>query len=176
MEGLSRSAIARRLGISRNTVTKYADMEDFSPRPGTRPGQSRSWVEPFSRVVDSWLRADRSMPRKQRHTARRVYGRLVAEQGFAGSYSSVRRWMKRWRETNWAESDGFVELDWAPGTAQVDFGLAKAVIAGVERGVHVLAVSLPYSNMRYCIALPGEKAKCVYAVLYPPIKYLSILW
>jgi hypothetical protein len=34
--------------------------------------------------------------------------------------------MKRWREENRAESDGFVELDWAPGTAQVDFGMSKA--------------------------------------------------
>jgi transposase len=165
MEGLSRSAIAERLGISRNTVAKYADMEDFSPRPGTPPAQCRSRVEPFSQVVDSWLRADQSMPRKQRHTAKRVYDRLVAEQGFEGSYSSVQRWMKQWRETNRAESDGFVELDWAPGTAQVDFGLAKAVIAGVERGVHVLVVSLPHSNMRYCIALPGENAECVCAGL-----------
>jgi transposase len=161
MEGLSRSAIAGRLGISRNTVAKYADMEDFSLRPQTRPAQSRSRVEPFSRVVDSWLRADRSMPRKQRHTAKRVYDRLIAEQGFAGSYSSVRRWMKRWRETNRAESDGFAELGWAPGCAQVDFGMARALVAGVERDVHVLVVSFPYSNMRFCAALPGGNAECV---------------
>lgn len=140
-------------------------MEDFSPRPEARPAQCRSRVEPFSRLVDSWLREDRSMPRKQRHTAKRVYDRLVAEQRFDGSYSSVRRWMKRWREENRAESDGFVELAWAPGAAQLDFGIAKALIAGVERDVHVLVVSFPYSNMRYCVALPGENAECVCAGL-----------
>jgi transposase len=105
------------------------------------------------------------MPRKQRHTARRVVDCLAAEQGFDGSYFSVQRWMKRWRQENRAESDGFVELDWAPGTAQVDFGLAKALIAGEERDVHVLMVSFPYSNMRYCVALPGENAECVCAGL-----------
>ena len=39
--------------------------------------------------------------------------------------------------------------------------MAKAVIAGVERTVHYLAVSFPYSNMRYVAALPGETTECV---------------
>ena len=116
MEGLSRSAMARRLGISRNTVAKYADMEDFSPRPETCPMQARSRVEPYARVVDSWLRADRGMPRKQRHTARRVFDCLVAGQGFAGSYSSVRRWVRHWRQEHRAESEGFMEPDALPGS------------------------------------------------------------
>lgn len=170
MEGLSRSAIARRLGISRDTVTRYADMEDFSPRPQTRPDRSRSRVEPLSRLVGPWLRVDQGMPRKQRHTARRVHDLLIAEQGFTGSYSSVRRRVKRWRQTNRAESDGFVGLVWAPGVAQVDFAMAKAVIAGTQCDVHVLVVSFPYSNMRYCAALPGEDAECVCPGLIPRVR------
>lgn len=120
--------------------------------------QARSRVEPYARVVDSWLRADRSMPRKQRHIARRVFDRLVAEQGFAGSYSSVQRWVKHWRQEHRAESEGFMELAWDPGIGQVDFGQARASIAGVERDVHVLVVSFPFSNMRFRVALPGENA------------------
>ncbi len=37
------------------------------------------------------------MPRKQRHTAKRVYDRLVTEKGFTGSYSAVQRYVKKWR-------------------------------------------------------------------------------
>ena len=48
--------------------------------------------------------------------------RLVAECGFTGSYSSVQRWVKRWRREHRMESDGFAELEWAPGSARVDFG------------------------------------------------------
>ena len=59
------------------------------------------------------------------------------------------------------ESDDFAELKWAPGSAQVDFGRARAVIAGVERVVHFLVVSFPYSNMRWVVALPGETSECV---------------
>lgn len=94
-------------------------------------------------------------------TATRVYGRLVAECGFTGSYSSVQRWVKRRRQEHRAQSDGFAELEWAPGSAQVDFGQAGAVVAGAERVVHFLAVLFPYSNMRWVAALPGETAECV---------------
>lgn len=78
-----------------------------------------------------------------------------------GSYSSVQRWVKRWRREHRMESDGFAELEWAPGSAQVDFGQARAVIAGVERVAHFLVVSFPYSNMRWVVALPGETSECV---------------
>lgn len=93
--------------------------------------------------------------------ARRVHERLVEECGFEGSYSSVQRWVKRWRQRHRGEAEGFSELEWAPGSAQVDFGQALAVVAGVERTVHFLVVSFPYSNMRYVAALPGETAECV---------------
>lgn len=78
-----------------------------------------------------------------------------------GSYSLVQRWIKRWRQEHRAQSDGFAELEWAPGSAQVDFGQARAVVAGVERVVHFLAVSFPYSNRRWVAALPGGTAECV---------------
>ena len=115
----------------------------------------------YAAIVDGWPADDLRMPVKQRHTAARVYERLVAECGFTGSYSSVQRWVKRWRQEHRAQSDGFAELEWAPGSAQVDFGQASAVVAGVERVVHSLAVSFPYSNMRWVAALPGETAECV---------------
>ena len=60
-----------------------------------------------------------------------------------------------------ARSDGFAESKWAPGSAQVDFGRARAVVAGVERVVRFPAVSFPCSNMRWVAALPGETAECV---------------
>ena len=88
-------------------------------------------------------------------------GSGCASRGFEGSYPSVQRWVKRWRERHRAESEGYARLAWAPGTAQVDFGQARASIAGVERVVHFLVVSYPYSNMRYVAALPGETSGCV---------------
>ena len=161
-QGLSHREISRKLGVSRTTVVRYANHGDYSPKPLGSGHAGRSLVDAgYSAVVDGWPAADLRMPVKQRHTATRVYERLVAECGFTGSYSSVQRWVKRWRREHRAQSDGFAELEWAPGSAQVDFGQAGAVVAGVERVVHFLAVSFPYSNMRWVAALPGETAECV---------------
>ena len=54
-----------------------------------------------------------------------------------------------------------MRLEWAAGSMQVDFGVARARIAGEMADVHCLVVSLPYSNMRLCVALPGENAECL---------------
>ena len=159
-DGVGHAAIARELGISRTTVVKYANMEDLSPRPRGSAG-SRSRVARYADVIEGWLLDDLRMPRKQRHTAKRVYERLVAECGYEGAYPSVQRWVKRWREEHRAEGEGFAELSWHPGVAQVDFGQARVVLAGCERTVYFLVVSFPYSNMRCVVACPGEDAACV---------------
>lgn len=160
-QGLNHTRIARELGVSRTTVIKYAT-RDYSPSStGGRAATRSLMTGEYARAADEWPASDLRLPRKQRHTARRVHERLVAELGFPGEYSSVQRWVKKWREAHRRESDGYAELEWAPGVAQVDYGVAKAVIAGVERTVHFLAVSFPYSNMRYVAALPGETAECV---------------
>ena len=75
----------------------------------------------------------------------------------------------RWREANRGVPDreGYVRLEWAAGSMQVDFGVARARIAGEMADVHCLVVSLPYSNMRLCVALPGENAECLCHGLMP---------
>lgn len=62
--------------VEGDTVRKYATMEDRSPKPAAGKGR-RSLIDAYPGTVDSWLSADRLMPRKQRHAARRVYARLV---------------------------------------------------------------------------------------------------
>lgn len=89
-QGLSHKEISRRLGVSRTTVVKYANHGDYSPRPSNAVRPGRSLVDAgYAAIVDGWLTADLRMPVKQRHTAARVYERLVAECGFTGSYLSA---------------------------------------------------------------------------------------
>ena len=84
-------------------------------------------------MIDAILEADRQVPRKQRHTAKRVFERLRDEHGFDGQYTIVKDYV---RERRRRTQEMFVPLSHAPGHAQCDFGEAVAVISGVERKVN----------------------------------------
>ena len=100
--GVSRCEIARRLDVSRNTVARYADMADMSPAPPVTSVRPHPATDAHADWIDSVLSADRGAPRKQRHTAKRIYDRLVAERGYEGSYESVRRYVAAWRREHGA--------------------------------------------------------------------------
>ena len=134
--------------MDRATVAKYADMDDMTPKPPMDRRQG-SKIDPYAALVDGWLEADRRPPRKQRHTAKRVHDRLRAETEYDGEYTTTPGYVRRWREANRRGSDGYGELVWAPGVAQIDFGVAKARIAGELVDDHCLVVTFPHSNMRY---------------------------
>lgn len=165
--GASVASIARDTGVSEPTVRKYLRAEDLSERPPEVGGAPESpTLEPYRELVDSWLLEDRRLWRKQRHTARRVYDRLVAERGFAGSYSTVQRYVRRRRaelaaEAGAREAQGFLLLDWAPGECQVDFGQADFRVRGVVQRGHFLVVEFPHSNVGLAQVFWGETSECV---------------
>lgn len=162
-EGMSRRAIAKAVSVSRATVDKYVNQDDFSPTAPVKTRKPGSIVlgEALCAVVDQWLEQDQRMPRKQRHTAQRICDRLVDEHGYTGSYSPVQRYVKQWKQDHKAPGDGFMELEWSPGVIQVDFGQAEVIMASAARVVHLLVVTFPYSNMRFCRAFAGQTAECV---------------
>ena len=164
--GLTRAEIARRLRLSRNTVAKYADMEDLSPEPPLPADRPHPAIGPHTGWIDGVLEGDLGAPRKQRHTAKRVYDRLVEERGCEGSYSSVQRHVRAWRLRRVAGmGDGYLELEWAPGTAQADYGNFEAVVAGERLRLKLLVVALPHSNARFAVAGMSQRAECMCAGL-----------
>lgn len=161
-DGISGRQIATQLGISRSTVAKYLAVADYSPQPPTpRSRPAGSVIAGHEDTIKEWLDEDKKFPRKQRHTAQRVFDRLRDEEGYTGTYSPVQRFIKRHRQAEQTADDGFLELDWDPGTVQVDFGEAEAFINQEQRTVHVLVVTYPFSNMRFAQAYRGETAECV---------------
>ena len=164
--GVPRAEIARRLRLSRNTVARYADMADMSPEPPVPADRPHPAIDPHIGWIDDLLEADLGAPRKQRHTAKRIYDRLVKERGYGGSYSSVQRHVRRWRlERATGVRGGFLELEWAPGTAQADYGNFEAVVSGERLRLKLLALTLPHSNARYAVAGMSQRSECMCAGL-----------
>ncbi|PSR23298.1 MAG: transposase [Sulfobacillus thermosulfidooxidans] len=158
-QGYSISAIADHLHIDRKTVRKYMQQTDFSvpvPRPVGRPSK----LDPYKTTIDAWLEEDHHQWYKQRHTAQRIYDRLVDEfPEWSGSYRTIRRYLQQRRRT--APSTGTLDLVWHPAEAQVDFGQADIFEQGERVRMHFLCVTFPYSNAGYIQLFRGENAECV---------------
>jgi transposase len=152
---MSKRAIARHFGISRDSVDK---MIVYSVPPGYRRKApiKRPKLDGFTEIIDRWLREDADRPRKQRHTAKRVLDRLRDEHGFTGGYTVVKAYV---REHQRRGREMFVPLHHAPGHAQADFGEALAVIGGVEQKAHFFAFDLPHSDACYVRAYPAATAE-----------------
>ena len=163
--GDSDRSIAARLGISRNTVARYVRMPDMSPVTPMLRNAPHPATDAWARLVMAWLRDDLAVPRKQRRTARKIYDDLVHDHGYVGSRSSVERLVRRIREDTTPAGDGYLELDWPAGIAQVDFGHAAAWLGGERTELHLLVMSFPHSNARFCVPLMSEAAECLCAGL-----------
>src|SRR6056297_406743 len=128
--GQSISEIARITGHSRNTIRKA--LSETYDGYSLRQHQPFPVLGPFQKIIDVWLNDDRERPRKQRHTARRIYDRLVAEYGFAGSESNVRKYVREAKERlGVSTTKAFLPLEPDLGQeAEVDWGTAMVVLQG----------------------------------------------
>ena len=146
VEGESQRAVAKALGHSRKTVKKA--LEHAVP-PGYRRAKAvhRPVLGRLTVVIEAWMEADKKRPRKQRHTAQRMYERLRDEHGFTGHVSTVRRFVAHLRKTT---GDVYFPLQFDPGEeAQMDWGEAKVIVNGRERKVPFFAMRLCYSKASY---------------------------
>jgi transposase len=113
----------------------------------------RPKLGPWQAAIDAILEEDKSRPRRQRHTAKRIFERLREEHGFTGGYTIVKDYV---RQAKTSARERFVPLSHSPGEAQADFGEALVVIAGVECEAHYLAFDLPHSDDCFIAAFPAE--------------------
>ena len=152
------SEIARDLGYDRKTVRKYLEAQDFTEKMPLKK-ERVSILDPYKALINRWLSDDRNSWHKQRHTAKRIYDRLLQETDYQGSYPTVQRYVKAWRRKH-HEGTTFLELHWYPGQAQADFGQADFLVSGKLERLHYLTLSFPYSNQAYVQVFRGETAEC----------------
>ena len=152
VDGMSRRAAAREFGLARKTVRK---MLEYSLPPGYQRQKPvrRPMLGPWQGVIDAILEEDKQRPRKQRHTAKRIFDRLRAEHGYTGGYTIVKDYV---RAGKLGGREMFIPLTHAPGEAQADFGEVLVVIAGIECKAHYMVFDLPHSDDCFVQAFPAE--------------------
>ena len=139
-KGLTQRAIARKLGISRNTVKKYIDDPELILAPAT-PRQRKSLLDPFHDNIDAWLNDDD-------YTAAWIYDRLV-NMGFTGSYEIVKRRVAQVKGKR--QQIAYMRFETEPGyQAQVDFAEFQIIRAdGSVEKRFLFSMILGYSRKIY---------------------------
>ena len=152
---------ARRLGLSRNTVAKYLSASNPTPRYRQAIPRPRPVLGAFEGVIRLWLDEDKQRPRKQRHTAHRIYERLRDEYFFPGAESTIRKYVRTLKSP---VPEAFLPLEYELGSeAQCDFGEADAILAGVQVTVHLFCMRLMAGTRSFVVAFPHEKSEAFYA-------------
>lgn len=144
-EGLSIRALARRHKVHRRTVRQALT----SAIPPKRVVTERPCAAfgPYEQTVRRWLQDDKSAPKKQRHTARRVWQRLVAEEGADIAESTVRERVRELRAEIADPPEAMIPQLHEPGEeAEVDFGEFWAYVAGVYVKLWLFSLRLSASG------------------------------
>ena len=157
VDGTSIRELADRHRVHRRTVRQALESAVPPPRK-SYPRRLRPAIDPYAAVIDAWLVAGREVPRKQRHTARRVWQRLVAEHGAACSEVSVSRYVARRRaELSLQHVDVAVPQSHPPGAeAEVGFGEFHAVFAGVMLKLWLFVLRLSCSGRAFHVAFATQ--------------------
>jgi len=155
--GSSIRGLAGRHHVHRRTV-RQALASAVPPLRKTYPQRPRPAIGPYAQLIDEWLLADRDVPRKQRHTARRVWQRLVAEHGATLAEVTVSRYVARRRaELGLDRIEVLVPQAHTPGAeAEVDFGEFHAAIAGVLVKLWMFVMRLSCSGRAFHVAFATQ--------------------
>jgi transposase len=141
----------RREGIHWDTLKKILE---HSEPPGYRLSQARAKpkIGPYLERIAQIIETDKGLPKKQRHSAKRIYER-IQEMGYGGKYTQVKEAV---REIKRLKREVFMPLVHRPGEAQVDFGYALAHVGGVLRKVALFVMALPYWDAFFVTAFERE--------------------
>ena len=173
-KGLSLRNISKESGHAFETVKKYAQMNDFNIKLNVKK-ERNSKLTPFKPLINEWLDNDVIMPRKQRHTAQRIYERLKEIYGdkFNVSDRTVRTYVAKVKKELYGNNNAYLPLSHPPGEAQVDFGEAEFVENGNRFKGHYLNISFPYSNAGYLQLFKSENQECLLQGLQNIFEYIG---
>jgi transposase len=151
--------ISRELQRSRKTVRK-AITHSGVPVYEQQGPRARPVLEPFTPLIDQWIEEDRDAPRKQRHTARRIFHRLKQEHEYRGTERTIQRYVRMKRGIS---REAFVPLGYDPGSvAQIDWGKAIVRLGGKLCVAHLFCAKLMASGRIFVRAFPHERQEAFF--------------
>ncbi len=152
VDGQSKRSACHEFDIHWDTLQKILDHPEPPGYYRTAP-RPKPKLDPFLPVIHQILDGDKKAPRKQRHTAQRIFQRLRDEYGYQGGLTVVKDAVRAWRR---GRAEVFVPLAHRPGEAQVDFGQAEVTLDGQTGMVSLFVMTLPYSDATFVCAFPRE--------------------
>jgi len=147
----SKREILRREGIHWETLKKILA---YSEPPGYRikKPHPKPKIGPYLDVIQEIIQEDKALPKKQRHTAKRIYER-IRDLGYQGKYTQVKEAVREFKRVN---QEVYMPLIHRPGEAQVDFGYALAKVNGELRKVAFFVMALPHSDAFFVMSFERE--------------------
>jgi transposase len=147
----SKRKILRETGMHWRTLEKILL---YSEPPGytLKRERPKPKIGPFLDRIADILESDKEVPKKQRHTAKRIYER-IKEEGYQGKYTQVKEAVSQFKRYI---REVFMPLIHRPGEAQVDFGEALVKVSGILQKVHFLVMALPYSDAFFVVVFERE--------------------
>ncbi len=154
--------IARETGHSKNTIKKAIRQEYVGY--SQRERQPFPSLDPYLNIINRWLKMDKDVHKKQRHTAKRIYNRLKNEHGFTGGSSTVRRYVREAKRMIGTGSQKvFIPLEPSIGQeAEVDWGTCVAKIDGKKVRLKFFCMRSKYSGKHFVRCYPCERQQALF--------------
>lgn len=154
--------IARETGHSKNTIKKVLRGEFSHYKP--RIEQPYPALGPFTNIIDQWLADDKKQPKKQRHTAVRIFNRLRQEHDFQGAETTVRRYVREAKLRLGVGSPRvFIPSDPQAGIeAEVDWGRCIAILEGIETCLKLFCMRSKFSGKHFVRCYPCERQQALF--------------
>lgn len=149
---ISKRGACKEYAIEWRTLTrilKYAEPPGYQL---TQPRRKRKLAE-FLPLIHEILEQDRQAPKKQRHTAQRIFDRLKEKHQYDGCLTIIKDAVRAWKQR---QAEVFVPLAHRPGEAQADFGEAQVKLRGEQVKVAMFVMTLPHSDALFCQVFPKE--------------------
>jgi len=156
-DGMGLNELAQTFHHSKRKILEI--LADAEPKPYSQRQPAPSILDPFKPAIDAILKGDEEAPRKQRHTAAKIFRRLRDEHCYPGGEERVRLYVRAQQRRH---VETFIPLDHDPGQrVEADFGHIYVDFPEGRRQVPVLLATWAYSNCPFAIALATERTEAV---------------